>query len=68
MTDCERCSRTVMRRRRCVICKRMLCRDCQELPRMIDEVVWCRLYDELGCPMRDCKPLDEARRETTHGT
>ncbi len=53
---CERCGREQGRRRKCAVCGRMLCRECQELPRMKDEVVWCRYRDELGRQLDACPP------------
>lgn len=58
---CERCKLEVTprrggRRRRCAICKRLICRECMERPRNRDEVIMCGLRGDLGMKLPDdCK-------------
>jgi len=43
----------------------MICRDCQERPRMRDDVTWCGKVDRLGLLRaddgRDCETMAQAR-------
>jgi len=56
---CERCGRPCTasksgRRRRCAICRRLICRDCMHRPRMKDEAIMCSLApDDFGRPRPD---------------
>jgi len=62
MVRCERCGAERKRRMRCVLCKRLICGQCANGPRMRGEVVWCAASDHLNRRLDKCVEVVTAPR------